>query len=134
MLRSLTRVALMLGALVTMSAGAGAFDRHGDGGSYARYHMHHNHCGVYAAETRHRRPHVYPLDVKPGRYVWRHVRIRVGTLRQGRREIPQYRTVRKRVLVRPVRYRLRKRHAHTRPVGRPVVIEGRARFPHRSRC
>ncbi|MEL7543266.1 MAG: hypothetical protein AAGJ70_05780 [Pseudomonadota bacterium] len=115
--------------------GAQASGERGDrGAGYARYHEHHNHCGVYASAYRHRRPRYYSLDVKPGRYHWKRVKIRVGTLRRRDRHEPRYRWVRKRVLTRPVRYRLRKHRAHGRWSARPVVIEGQARWPHRSRC
>ncbi|MGI9404966.1 MAG: hypothetical protein ACR2O4_01235 [Hyphomicrobiaceae bacterium] len=114
------------------TASAGGLDREGYG--YGNLHAHHGACeGVYAASYRRKRPHYYNVNVVPGRYVWRQRRLRVGTIRRRGRAIPHYRTVRQRVLVRPVRYRVRKRHAARRWISEPVVIQGRSRF-RRSGC
>ena len=124
-------VPTLLGSAETTEAGF----THERSGSYGVYHKHYNACGgVYASRYRHKHPHYYGIRIKPGRYVWRKRRIRVGTLRRRGRAVPQYKWVRKRVLVRPVRYRVRTHRAHGRWVTDPVVIKGRARWSRRGRC
>ncbi len=124
-------IPLVFGLAESATAGW-AHDRNG---SYGVYHKHHNACGgVYAAQYRHKHPHYYSVKIKPGRYVWRKRRIRVGTMRRRGRVVPHYQWVRKRVLVRPVRYRVRKRRAHGRWVTNAVVIKGQPRWRRRSRC
>ena len=120
--------------LFSIASPASAERAHDRSGSYGVFHKHYNACGgVYASRYRHKRPHYYGIKVKPGRYVWRKHRIRVGTLRRRGRAVPQYQWVRKRVLARPVRYRVRKHRAHGRWVTDPVVIKGRSRWG-RGRC
>ncbi len=105
------------------------------GTSYGVFHKHHGSCGgVYAAQYRQTHPRYYTVGVKAGRYVWRKRQVRVGTLRRRGRAIPQYRWISKRVLVRPVRYRVRKQRAGHRWVSNPVVVKGRSRWLRRGRC
>lgn len=121
--------------LISFGSPAAAGWSHDRSGSYSRYHEHYNSCGgVYAARYRHKRPHYYSVRVKPGRYVWRKRRIRVGTIRRRGRTVPHYQWVRKRVLVRPVRYRVRKRHAQGRWTTDAIVIKGQSRWRRRGRC
>lgn len=122
----------MLLGLVTSAVAGWSHER---GGSYGVFHKHHNACGsVYAAKYQHRRPHYYTVGVKAGRYTWRKRRVRVGTLRRRGRAVPHYRWVRQRVLVRPVRYRVRKHRAHGRWTTSAIVIKGKSRWQRRSRC
>lgn len=99
------------------------------GAGYGVFHKHNGSCGgTYAAQYRQTNPRYYTVSVRSGRYVWRKRRVRVGSLRRGGRTIPQYGWVRKRVLVRPVRYRIKKHRAGRRRVSNPIVIQGRSRW------
>ena len=105
---------------IVASSDALAGDRH----FYADLHAHEGACGgSFLTAYDVRRPHYYQLDVKVGRYVWRkrRVLVRDGGHRSGRLV---YRTVRKRVLVRPVRYRVHKRYGAKRAVGHAIVAKG----------
>ena len=118
-------------AMPVTQASAHRLDRQ----SYGAFHGHHGACnGVYAASYTRKRAHTYPIRVKAGRYVWRTRRLRVGSIRRAGRTIPRYRTVRQRVLVRPVRYRVRKTYGARRWTAAPIVVQGRARASRRHRC
>jgi hypothetical protein len=122
----LTCCCLITATLAFVTSARASGDR---GAGYGIFHKYSGSCGsTYAAQYRQTKPRYYTVKVRSGRYVWRKRRVRVGTLRHRGRTIPQYRWIKKRVLVRPVRYRIKKHRARRRWVSNPIVIQGRSRW------